>query len=137
MEDLAACFGARCGPSEGRLLFGLGCACVRPLLAQTAPIDVGSGSGRRVAAYDLEVGLDPAAALLRLPPYAAFRPWAELPTPLQEQPVRPYGILATGTVLADGAWDRWCEDKGRGGHPFCRAVHVLSPAEQFGLLGRV
>lgn len=163
-ESLAERYDAWYDSPEGRLLFGLESACLRPLVVGTrAPhLEVGVGSGRFAASLGVEVGLDPAAVPLYLAATRGVRvvrgtgeqlPFADhvfgavvlvatlcfVSDPagtvrVARRVLRPDGRLVIGLVPADSAWGRWYEEKGRTGHPFYRAAHFLTLAEHLALL---
>ena len=158
-EEFAARYDAWYDAAPGRLLFALELACLRPLVPHGpgARLEVGVGSGRFAAALGLEVGVDPAAAPLRL---AAERGvavvqgagehlpfgdrtfaavvvvvtlcFADDPTALLGEARRvlaPSGRLVTGVVPLDSAWGRRYAAQGRAGHPFYRGARFLTLAE--------
>ena len=158
-EELADRYDAWYDTAHGRLLFALELACLRPLVAPgPGPrLEVGVGSGRFAAALGLEVGLDPAAAPLRLAAGRAVAAvqgagerlpfgdrtfgavvlvvtlcFADNPVALLGEARRvlvPSGRLVVGVVPLDSAWGRRYEAQGRAGHPFYRGARFLTLAE--------
>ena len=158
-EELADRYDAWYESAHGRLLFDLELACLRPLMppGPGPRLEVGVGSGRFAAALGLEIGLDAAAAPLRL---AAGRVvavvqgagehlpfgdrtfgavvlvvtlcFADDPAALLGEARRvlaPSGRLVAGVVPLDSAWGRRYEAQGRAGHPFYRGARFLTLAE--------
>ena len=125
-------------------------------------LEVGVGSGRFAAALGVEVGVDPAAAPLRLAKARGIQviqaSGEDLPlaagsfgavvlvvtlcftaTPAQllseaKRVLRNGGALVIGAVPLDSAWGRWYEAKGRSGNPFYSHAHFLTCAEHLELL---
>ena len=158
-DGLAERYDAWYDTAAGQVLFDLEFAALRPLLAGTArpQLEVGVGSGRFAAALGIEVGLDPAAAPLRLAKARDVRVargvgdqlpfgdktfaavalvatlcFAENPAGVLAEAgrvLRPGGRLVVGLVPLDRAWGRSYEEKGRAGHPLYRHARFQTLAD--------
>jgi SAM-dependent methyltransferase len=158
-ERLAARYDAWYGGPAGAAVFASEVECLRPLLAglPRPRAEVGAGSGRFAAGLGVEVGLDPAAAPLRLARSRGirviqgagerlpFRPgvfgavlivvtvcFAEDPAALLAEAcrvIRGDGAVILGEVFAGSPWGRFYQRQGTAGHPFYAAARFLTRAE--------
>ncbi len=158
-EELSGRYDAWYETASGRALFALELASLRPLLEGSVrpQLEVGVGSGRFAAALGLDVGIDLAAAPLRLarPRGLAVVRGAGTQLPFRagtfgavvlvvtlcfatdpagllaeaHRVLRPGGRLVAGVVPLDSPWGRAYAAEGRAGHPFYRHARFLTVAE--------
>lgn len=131
----------------GRLIFATEVACLRPFIHRhPGPgLEIGVGSGRFAQALDIEYGVDPSIALLRMARARGIRAvmakGEDLPFPdevfeevllaltlcfvreparvLEEsrRVLRPGGGLILGLILRESPWADFYARRGREGHP--------------------
>lgn len=165
-ERLAGRYDAWYEGPTGRVLFPVELGCLAPLLAPTGRprLEVGVGSGRFATGLGVGMGLDPAAAPLRLArsrgvtavqgvgerlPFAdgAFGAvllvvtlcFADDPRAIvgeARRVLRGGGALVLGMVFADSPWGRWYRAKWARGHPFYAGARFLTPRPGRRVAGR-
>ncbi len=163
-ERLAARYDAWYDGPAGQAVFPSEVACLRPLLRGLPRpwAEVGVGSGRFAAALGVDVGLDPAAALLALArsrgvrvirgtgEHLPFRAgvfgavlvvvtvcFAEDPAALMAEArrvIRPDGAVVLGEVFAESPWGRFYQHQAARGHPFYSAARFLTRDHALALL---
>lgn len=149
----------------GRPIFATEAACLRPFLHRyPGPhLEIGVGSGRFAQALNVEYGIDPAAALVKLARARGIRATMaqgeNLPFPYEVfgevlialtlcfvmQPalvlkesrrvLRPGGGLVLGLILRESPWAEFYARKGREGHPIYSLASFFSTEEVEALLG--
>lgn len=155
-ESRVADYDAWYDSPEGRALFGVEVACLRPLVASCPPprLEVGVGTGRFAQALGIECGVDRASAPLE---EARKRGVASVRADAQSLPIReasvggvvfimtlcfvsdpslalrearrilaPGGRLVIATIALESSWGETYERAAREGHPFYRHARLHS-----------
>lgn len=163
-DRLAAQYDAWYDGPAGTAVFPSEAKCLRPLLSGLPRpwAEVGTGSGRFAAALGADIGLDPAAGMLRLARSRGVRVvcgdgerlpfrdgafgvvlivvtlcFARDPAALlaeARRTVRGDGAVILGTVFADSPWGRFYQRKAAGGHAFYAAARFLTRADTLSLV---